>query len=116
MTDEPRFSVLGAGGKRLRQEGVISLFVGLGLLRLKARFLVIAELAAKCILGCQFIDRHVQSILPKEKRIFLSNNSAVYILQDSDPLATPAQKAKPPTAPPSTKIRVARSIVVPPQR
>jgi hypothetical protein len=75
---------------------------------------VIAELAAECILGFQFIDRHVQCTLPKEKRILLSDNSAVYILQDMDPLAAPAQKAKPPTAPPSTKIRVARSTVVPP--
>jgi hypothetical protein len=115
MTDEPRYNVVGAGGKRLRQKGVISLFVELERLRVKARFLVIAELAAECILGCQFIDRNVQSILPKEKRILLSDNSAVYILQDSDPLTTPAQKAKPPTAPSSTLIRVARSIVVPPQ-
>jgi hypothetical protein len=69
MNDEPRYNVVGAGGKRLRQKGVISLFVELGRLRVKARFLVIAELAAECILGCQFIDRHVQSILPKEKRI-----------------------------------------------
>jgi hypothetical protein len=103
MTDEPRFNVVGAGGKRLRQNGVISLFVELGQLRVKARFLLISELAAECILGCQFIDLHVQCILPKEKRIFLSDKSAVYIFQDSDPPATPARKAKPPTAPPSTK-------------
>jgi hypothetical protein len=115
LTDEPRFNVVGAGGKRLRQKGVISMFVELGRLRVKARFLVIAGLAAECILGCQFIDRYVQSILPKEKRILLSDNSAVYILQDSDPLATPAKKAKPPPAPPSTKIRVARSVMVPSQ-
>jgi Retroviral aspartyl protease len=57
LTDEPRFNVVGAGGKRLRQKGVISMFVELGRLRVKARFLVIAELAAECILGCQFIDR-----------------------------------------------------------
>ena len=115
LTDEPRFNVVGAGGRRLRQRGVIYLFVELGRLRVKARFLVIADLAAECILGCQFIDRHVQSILPKEKRILLSDNSAVSILQDFNPLATPTQKGKPPQAPPSTKIRAARSIVVPPQ-
>jgi hypothetical protein len=115
LTEEPRFNVVGAGGKRLRQKGVISMFVELGRLRVKARFLVIAELEAECILGCQLIDRYVQSILPKEKRILLSDNSAVYILQDSDPLATPAQKAKPLPAPPSTKIRVARSVMFPSQ-
>jgi hypothetical protein len=75
MTEEPRCNILGEGGSRIRQKGVISLFVELGRLRLKARFLVIAELAVECILGCQFIDRHVQSTIPKEKRI--SDNSAV---------------------------------------
>jgi hypothetical protein len=39
------------------------------------KFIVVARLAAKCILGCIFINRHVQTILPKEKKVLLSDDS-----------------------------------------
>jgi hypothetical protein len=51
--EEPNYHVVGAGGRRLRQKGVITLCVELGRLRTKARFLVVPNLAAECILGCQ---------------------------------------------------------------
>jgi hypothetical protein len=94
VPDEPAFNIVGAGGRRLRQRGTITLFLELGGLRVKAQFLVVAGLAAECILGCQFIDRHVRNILPKEKKITLSNDSVVSILRDSDPSQPSALERK----------------------
>jgi hypothetical protein len=79
---EPRYNIVGAGGRRLKQRRMLDLYVELGGIRVKARFILIAQLAAECILGCQFIHRHVRIIFPKEKRITLSDNSYVSILQN----------------------------------
>jgi hypothetical protein len=49
-------------------------------------------LAAECILECQFINRHVSVILPKEKHVSLSDGSIIPILWDSDPLTPPSSK------------------------
>jgi Retroviral aspartyl protease len=65
VADAPFYNIVGACGKRLRQKGVITLFVQVGNLLTQARFIAVHSLAAECILGCQFIDRHVRSILPK---------------------------------------------------
>ena len=81
----PAFHIVGAGGRRLLQKGNIALTVQLGTLKVQARFIVVESLAAECTLGCQFIDRQVQAILPKEKRVTLANGSVIPILQDSDP-------------------------------
>jgi hypothetical protein len=51
------------------QKGNITLTVQHGTLKVQARFIVVQCLAAECILGCQFIDRQVQVILPREKRV-----------------------------------------------
>ena len=61
LTGEPECRIVGAGGRKLRQKGIIILLVQVGQLRLKTKFIVVEELAAECILGCQFINRHVQT-------------------------------------------------------
>jgi Retroviral aspartyl protease len=63
VADARLYNIVGAGGKRLLQKGAISLFLQVGNLRTQARFIVVHSLAAECILSCQFIDRHVRSIL-----------------------------------------------------
>jgi hypothetical protein len=68
----PEFHIVGAGGRRLLQKGNITLTVQLGTIKVQARFIVVESLAAECILGCQFIDRQVQAIHPKEKRVTLA--------------------------------------------
>jgi hypothetical protein len=73
----------------------------------------VENLAADCILGCKFINRQVQGILPKEKQIRLIYGSSIPILRDVDPFV-PRQE---PSAPPggvSTKVRVARFVIIPP--
>jgi transposase InsO family protein len=107
------YRIVGAGGRRLNHRGMLVLYVELGHLRVKAQFIVVAGLAADCILGCQFIDRHVRTITPKDKRVTLSDESIIPILRDHDPLQPPVRNPASPTV--STKLRVARRVVIPPR-
>jgi Retroviral aspartyl protease len=81
MAGETTYQVTGANGRSLPQRGVVTLWVQLGRLRAQARFIVVKHLAAGCILGCQFIDRHVKRIHPKEKRLLLNDGTPVAILR-----------------------------------
>jgi hypothetical protein len=89
--------------------------VQVGNLRTQARFIVVHSLAVECILGCQFIDRHVRSILPKEKRVLSSDDSVIPILQDSATLPDPRKRGIP-TKPvlASTKVRLGKLTILPP--
>jgi hypothetical protein len=111
----PAFHIVGAGYRRLMQKGNITYTVQLGTLKVKARFIAVQGLAAECILGCQFIDRQEQVTLPREKRVTLANVSVIPILQDSDPHPVAGQPKPPKELPPSTKVRVAKMILLPPR-
>jgi Retroviral aspartyl protease len=103
------YQVIGASGRSLPQSRVVTLSVQLGRLRAQARFIVVKQLASGCILGCQFIDRHVKSIHPKEKRVLLNDGTPVAILRDSTHPAMgemDLERGRNPT--PSTNIRLAR--------
>jgi hypothetical protein len=95
------------------QKGNITLTVQLGTLKVQARFIVVQGLAAECIIGCQFIYLQVQAILPREKRVTLAIASVIQILQDSDPRPVAGKPTPPKELPPSTKVRVAKMIVLP---
>jgi hypothetical protein len=113
---EPECHIVGAGGRRLQQRGVVQLYTQVGRLRTRMKFIVVAGLAAECILGCLFINRHVQTILPKEKKVLLSDDSVVSILQDSEELTPSGQKSsKKKATSPSTKVRVAKFKKLPPR-
>jgi hypothetical protein len=109
LKTEPDYHVVSAGGNPMPQRGVVTLCVQLGSLKTRSNFIVVKNLTAGCILGCQFIDRHVHSILPKERRVRLTEGGSVAILRadgtpDSDRRhAMRDQRSKPP----SPKIRVA---------
>jgi hypothetical protein len=111
----PEFHIVGAGGCRLLQKGNITLTVQLGTIKVQARFIVVEGLAAECILGCQFIDRQVQAMLPKEKRVTLTNGSVIPIIGDSGPPVCGRQPTPPKELPPSTKFRVSKMIALPPR-
>jgi hypothetical protein len=109
IAEETTYQVIGASGRSLPQRGVVTLRVQLGRLRAQARFIVVKNLAAGCILGCQFIDRHVKSIHPKEKQVLLNDGTAVVILHAATLLAMgemDVERGRKPT--PSTKVRIAR--------
>jgi Aspartyl protease len=99
-SDPPR-EIVGAGGRRLKQLGVVVLHVELGRLRARCRFTVVPGLVAEFILGCQFIELHVIEILPKEKKIRLTDRTIVHILQDSGdvPPSTSVEAPKPSVRP-----------------
>ena len=107
--------IVGAGGRRLAQKGTVTLVVEIGDLRVRGRFIVVDGLAAPCILGCQFINRHIANILPKEKRIHLSNGTVVSILKGSDPLTPTSEKTAEKEAEnrPSNTVRVAKTVTIP---
>jgi hypothetical protein len=116
LEGDPTYQVIGDGGRNIPQRGVVTLWVQLGRLGAQAPFIVVRSLAAGCILGCQFIDLHVKSILPKEKRVLLSNGTAVAILHAETHPAMgerDAERGRKPT--PSTKIRIARFAKIPPR-
>jgi Retroviral aspartyl protease len=113
VANAPGFNVVGAGGRLLRQKGVFKLVVQLSNLRTHARFLVVTSLAAECILGCQYIDRCVRTILPKDKRVVLSDYSVIPILRDSEQPVAPGKPVEP--VPPTTKVRVSRLTTLPPR-
>ena len=52
-----------------------------GGLKARPRFLVCKDLAFKAILGCDFIRRHVQSILPQKHELVLKDGGSVAIGQ-----------------------------------
>jgi gag-polyprotein putative aspartyl protease len=81
----PAVHILSAGGRRILHKWNITFTVQLGTIKVQARFIVVEGLAAECILGFQFIDRQVQAMLPKEKRVTLANGSVIPIIHDSDP-------------------------------
>jgi hypothetical protein len=89
--------------------------VQLGTIKVQARFIFVEGIAAACILGCQYINRQVQAILQKEKRVALANGSVIPIIHDSGPQRVGKQATPPKELPPSTKVRVAKMIVLPPR-
>jgi hypothetical protein len=89
---EPTLNIVGAGGRRLQQKGTVTMIVEIGRLQIKSRFLMIEGLAADCILGCLSINKQVTAILPKEKKVRLSDASVIPILRDSDPLQPRLEK------------------------
>jgi hypothetical protein len=74
------------------------------------------QLVAESILGCQFIDRHVTEILPKKKKIRLTDGTIVHILQDSGDVPPSTSVETPNPVGPSTKVRVTRWVTLPPIR
>jgi transposase InsO family protein len=107
--------VMNASGRLLHSKGVIVLIVQVGDLRTRVRFYVTAGLAVPCILGCNFIDRHVRSIMPGERRVELREGGSVAITEGS-PGSKESRKDEPPaSATPSTKVRVAKAILLPPR-
>jgi hypothetical protein len=114
VTNDPPLNIVGAGGRWLRQKGVLTLCVQLGRLRVKASFVVVPRLAAECILRCQFIDQHVRNILPKERRVTLSGDRVLPTLHNPQPLQSHSV-SEDTKIPPSTKLRIAKLVTVPPR-
>ena len=68
-TELPR--IRDASDKQLKVEGIIPMILDMGSQRLRASFLVCKDLAVPAILGCAFIRRFVEAILPQEDKVVL---------------------------------------------
>ena len=77
ITKLPR--IRDANNRRLTVEGILPMVIDLGGQRLHASFLVCKDLAVPAILGCAFIQRFVEAILPQENKVVLKYGGAVAI-------------------------------------
>jgi hypothetical protein len=66
-----------ASGKVTQNVGTIYLNIHVGQEQKRLRFLVMKNLAVPMILGCEFLDEHVKSIYPKEKRVELQSGQSL---------------------------------------
>jgi hypothetical protein len=90
---------------------VITLFVQVGTLVLRVRLYVTPSLGVPCILRCNFINLHVRSIHPKERRIDLIEGGSVAIYTGVGACQISGKEPRTPSASPT--VRLARKTVVP---
>jgi hypothetical protein len=69
--------IVNAGVRAVTSKDVFLLHLQVGDLRTCVRFYVTSGLAVQCILGCNFIDRHVRAILPGERKFELKKGGCV---------------------------------------
>jgi hypothetical protein len=113
IPNQPLPRINNASGKRMPVLGVITLYVQVGDLVTRVRFSVVPGLGTPCILGCNFINLHVRSIHPKERRVDLNEGGSVAITSGIDADNAASAQIREPTA--STKVRLSRKTVIPPQ-
>jgi hypothetical protein len=75
-----------ASGRRMPLKGVVVLVTQVGELVRRVRFYVVSTLSVPCILGCHFINTHVQGIFPREQRIDLREEGRSPYWADSRPV------------------------------
>jgi hypothetical protein len=76
--------ITNASGMQMPARGLIVLYVKVGGLLKRVRFYVMPGLAVPCILGCGFINLHVKTIHPKERRVELIEGGSVAISNGLD--------------------------------
>jgi hypothetical protein len=111
VQNQPLPRITNASGKKMPVRGVIILYVQVGDLRTRVGFYVVPGLGIPCTLGCNFIDLHVQSIHPKEKRVDLREGGSVAITTDTRMSSAASTSSREPTL--SRKIRLARLTTIP---
>ena len=58
-----------ANNRLISVEGIIPMVLDMGSQRLRASFLVCKDLAVPALLGCSFIQRFVEAIVPQENKV-----------------------------------------------
>ena len=116
----PLPNVADANDNSIRMKGLAGLIVLLGARLVKLEFIVCERLAAPLILGCDFMDRFVESIYPRKKTVEMDDGTTIPITQNPlkrPPVASPVtpQDGKKPHGRESPKIRVTTAIVLPPE-
>jgi hypothetical protein len=96
--------------RRMPIRGIIVLHVQIEQFRSRVRFHVAPEMEVPCILVCSFIRRHVKCIYPGKQRVEMNEGGSVHISQGLSACHSVSEQRRP-TA--STKVRLARPVVVP---
>jgi hypothetical protein len=76
--------ITNASGRRMPSGGLIVLYVQVGGLLKRIRFYVTPGLEVPYIFGCGFINLHVKTIHPKERRVELTEGGSVAISNGLD--------------------------------
>jgi hypothetical protein len=112
----PLPQITNASGRRIPARCVVQLYVQIGDAIKRVRFYVTPGLAVPCILGCNFINLHVKSILPKEQKVILQERGTVAIapgIGNEECGTTGFSGTRSP--PPQSKLRLAKKLMLPPR-
>ena len=108
-----------ASKDKLHTIGIVNLHVNLGGYKCRQPFVVVRRLAADVILGCTFLDEHVESRHPRRRTMTLTDGTTIPIrLRPTDTptvVRTREKLEEEPALPRENTIRVSRRIVLPPQ-
>ena len=87
---DDQFNVKDANNRRVVIAGTINLTVQVGKRREVVKFNVVERLGTDVILGCDYCDKHVESIRPRKRLVELDDGSTVPILKRPEGRATNA--------------------------
>jgi len=111
----PNMRILDANGKKVLPTAVVLLHVQVGRTVVKQRFLVVSNLSVPAILGCDFIDRELETISPRHRHIVMNDGERVHIGRRSPKqLAEAAVKPQPVSTRTRYTIRVSERTVLQP--
>ena len=113
-------NVRNASGSSVPIAGTIDLVVQVGESIEHVNFLVAKKLATSVILGCDFCDRHVESIRPRDRTVVMDDGSTVPIIRKSsasvgdDTKGTVEEELAPAAPRCSPRIRVTKRVKLQP--
>jgi hypothetical protein len=110
LPDAAQPRITNASGRRMPARGVLILYVQVGNLLKRVRFYVTPGLGVPCILGYTFINLHVKSIHPKERRVDLNEGEPIAITSGVSACQAVATSRE---CIPSNKVRTAQRTVIP---
>ena len=74
-------TIIDANGNRLKPESMVPLYVKMGKTTMRTMFVVTKNLSVRCILGCVFLRRQVEAILPRESSLLLHSGEHVKMVE-----------------------------------
>ncbi|CAN8063812.1 unnamed protein product [Agarophyton chilense] len=105
-----------ANKRPLNLRGMLTTVVQLGHLKVRLQFFVVDRLPTDCLLGTNFIDRHVKAILPGSRTVALRYGGRISILDNTETkrgwFFKPKNTISIETV--SNKVRITKQVVIPP--
>ncbi len=102
-TERAIVNLASASNHRLQTLGIVKLTVKIAYYAVRQPFVVVRQLGADALLGCTYIDKHVEQVRPRIKFIQLANGVRVPIRRREQeiPLHRPTEEAHGVTLPPA---------------